>query len=139
MLWLNFWHEMFYNSQFKKLIATLGIVKIQNTSPLILYFHDYRSSHPEVFCEKDVVRNFAKFTVKLLWWSLCFNEDADPFSYINVDLNISLYVQVHITLSVPRGHPCPKNQMIHIFQLRAVKKIIFLGPCKLGDWDQIIC
>ena len=32
---------------------------------------------------------------------------------------------VSLTLSVPRGHPCPQIQMIHIFQLRAVKKIIF--------------
>ena len=117
MLWLNFWHEMFYNSQFKKLIATLGIVKIQNTFPLILYFHDYRSSHPKVFCEKDVVRNFARFTVKLLWWSLCFNEDADLFSYTNVDLNISLYGQVHIK-TIP--------WKIHIFNPKKVKLVFIL-------------
>ena len=117
MLWLNFWHEMFYNSQFKKLIATLCIVKIQNTSPLILYFHDYRSSHPEVFCEKDVVKNFAKFTVKLLWLSFCFIEDADFFSYTNVDLNISLYGQVHLK-TIP--------WKIHIFNPKKVKLVFIL-------------
>ena len=36
-----------------------------------------------------------------------------------------LATKTSLTLSVPRGHPCPQNQMIHIFQLRAVKKIIF--------------
>ena len=30
------------------------------------------SSHPEVFCEKGVLKNFAKFTEKLYCQSLCF-------------------------------------------------------------------
>ena len=33
-----------------------------------------RSSRPEVFCEKAVLRNFAKFTGKYLWQSLFFNK-----------------------------------------------------------------
>ena len=34
----------------------------------------YRSSRPEVFCKKGVLRNFAKFTGKHLCHSLCFNK-----------------------------------------------------------------
>ena len=36
----------------------------------------YRSSRPEVFCEKGVLRNFAKFTGKHLYQSLFFNKVA---------------------------------------------------------------
>ena len=35
-----------------------------------------RSSRPDVFCEKDVLRNFAKFTRKHLCQSLFFNKVA---------------------------------------------------------------
>ena len=35
-----------------------------------------RSSHPEVFCKKDVLRNFAKFTGKHLCLSVFFNKIA---------------------------------------------------------------
>ena len=35
-----------------------------------------RSSHPEVFCKKGVLRNFAKFTGKHLCHSLFFNKVA---------------------------------------------------------------
>ena len=35
-----------------------------------------RSSHPEVFCKKVVLRNFAKFTGKDLCQSLFFNKVA---------------------------------------------------------------
>ena len=35
-----------------------------------------RSSRPEVFCKKDVLRNFTKFTGKHLCQSLFFNEVA---------------------------------------------------------------
>ena len=36
----------------------------------------FRSSHPKVFCKKDVIRNFAKFTGKHLYQSLFFNKVA---------------------------------------------------------------
>ena len=36
----------------------------------------FRSSRPEVFCRKDVLRNFAKLTEKHLCQSLFFNEAA---------------------------------------------------------------
>ena len=38
--------------------------------------HDYRSSCPEVFCIKCVLKNFAKFTGKYLCQSLFFNKVA---------------------------------------------------------------
>ena len=38
-----------------------------------------RSSRPEVFCKKGVLRNFAKFTGKHLWQSLFFNKVAGLF------------------------------------------------------------
>ena len=37
---------------------------------------NYGSSHPEVFCKKGVIRNFAKFTGKHLRQSLFFHKDA---------------------------------------------------------------
>ena len=36
-----------------------------------------RSSRPEMFCKKGVLRNFAKFTGKQLCQSLLFNKAAD--------------------------------------------------------------
>ena len=36
----------------------------------------FRSSHPKGFCEKDVLKNFAKFTEKHLCWRLFFNKVA---------------------------------------------------------------
>ena len=38
----------------------------------------YRSSRPEVFCKKGVLRNSAKFTGKHLCQSLFFNKVASP-------------------------------------------------------------
>ena len=40
----------------------------------------YRSSRPEVFCEKFVLKNLAKFTGKHLCWSLFFNKVAGLMS-----------------------------------------------------------
>ena len=40
-------------------------------SPFIALF---RSSHPEMFCKKGVLRNFAKFTGNVLCQSLIFNK-----------------------------------------------------------------
>ena len=44
-----------------------------------IYFseiYEYRGSRPEVLYEKDVLRNFAKFTGKHLYQSLFFNKLA---------------------------------------------------------------
>ena len=39
----------------------------------------FKNSHPEVFCVKDVVRNFTKFTTKHLRQSFLFNKVAGVF------------------------------------------------------------
>ena len=39
----------------------------------------FRSSRPEVFCQKGILRNFAKFTGKHLWQSLLFNKVASLY------------------------------------------------------------
>ena len=36
----------------------------------------FRSSRPEMFCKRDVLKNFAKFTAKHLWQCLFFNKVA---------------------------------------------------------------
>ena len=43
--------------------------------------NSHRSSRPEVFCKKGILRNFAKFTGKHLCQSLFFNKVAQVFSY----------------------------------------------------------
>ena len=51
---------------------------LQNLIMLVcsVAYTKYRSSHPEVFCEKGVLINFAKFTGKHLCQSLFFNKVA---------------------------------------------------------------
>ena len=58
-------------SEKANLKSTFGLllVPFQHDS---LYICENRSSRPEVFCRKDVLRNFAKFTVKHLYQSLVF-------------------------------------------------------------------
>ena len=46
---------------------------LRNLNHLICLF---RSSHLEVFCQKAVFRNFAKFSGKGLWWRLVYNKVA---------------------------------------------------------------
>ena len=43
----------------------------------VLHFPKLRSSHPNVFCTKGVLRNFPKFTGKYLCRGLFFNKVAD--------------------------------------------------------------
>ena len=42
----------------------------------------FRSSHPQVFCKKGVLRNFAKFTGKHLCQGLFFNKYPDACNFI---------------------------------------------------------
>ena len=48
----------------------------------------FRSSHPEVFCKKGVLRNFANFAGKHLCQSLFFNkiEDLNPATLLKKSL-----------------------------------------------------
>ena len=47
-----------------------------NSGKISITIVSYRNSRPEVFCEKSVLRNFAKFTGKHLCQSLFFNNVA---------------------------------------------------------------
>ena len=48
-------------------------IKLSNSSLEVLF----RSSHPEVFCKKGILRSFTKFTGKHLCHSLFLNKVAD--------------------------------------------------------------
>ena len=43
---------------------------------IFIFSLDYQKQPPEVFCKKDVLRNFAKFTGKHLFNGLCLNKVA---------------------------------------------------------------
>ena len=47
-----------------------------STYQLLMNPYPFRSSRPEVFCEKGVLRNFAKFTGKHVCESLFLNKVA---------------------------------------------------------------
>ena len=47
-----------------------------SVNTIFYWWETYRSSHPEVFCEKGVLGNFTKFTRKHLYQSLFFNKVA---------------------------------------------------------------
>ena len=49
---------------------------LNNQKHYTFCFQYYRSSHPEVFCKKGVLSNFAKFTGKHLFQCFFFNEVA---------------------------------------------------------------
>ena len=92
---------MFFQSMAKNKFAYSFIVE------------NIRSSRPEVFCKKDVLRNFAKFTGKHLCQSLFYNKVAslrpaivhrtpvvaasETFS-LSVSLSLSLYIYIYIYL-----------------------------------------
>ena len=54
---------------------------------------NYRSSRPEVFYKKDVLRNFAKFTEKHLCQSLFFNKEtlAQVFSCVFCEISKNIF------------------------------------------------
>ena len=51
-----------------------SVIKLLYLPSTILVTRLFRSSFPEVFCKKGVLRNFAKFTGKYLCQSLFFNK-----------------------------------------------------------------
>ena len=53
-----------------------GLDETLTECKLSVFFKTYRSSRPEVFCEKGVLRNFTKFTGKHLYQSLFSNKVA---------------------------------------------------------------
>ena len=83
---INFsWQSCHVNHLLKYLrMATLGcsvtriLLKIQWYRTLhIFVVESIRSSRPEVFCKKSVLRNFTKFTGKHLYQGLFFYKVAD--------------------------------------------------------------
>ena len=52
-----------------------------------------RSSRPEVFCKKGVLRNFAKFTGEHLCQSLFFNQDAGVRRYRSFPVNFANFLK----------------------------------------------
>ena len=59
-----------------ELIAKVKVKTCGNLKTPIWYFDDGRSSRPDVFCKKDVLRDFTKSTGKHLCQSLFFNKVA---------------------------------------------------------------
>ena len=58
--------------------SSIGIFSFFYITPPVVA--SVRSSHPEMFCKKGVLKNLAKFTGKQLCWSLFFNKVAGLFS-----------------------------------------------------------
>ena len=67
---------------------------IKQSKALRVCFQYYRSSQPEVFCKKDVLSNFAKFTGKHLCQSLFFNKVAGlrPATLLKRDSGTSVFL-----------------------------------------------
>ena len=77
LLHLNSRLKLVSNFFLKRLrLCGLDFISIYQYLILTHQFFKYRSSRPEVFCEKGVLRNFAKVTGKHLCQSLFFNNVA---------------------------------------------------------------
>ena len=57
-----------------------------------------RSSRPEIFCKKGVLKNFAKFTGKHLCQSFFFNKEtmAQVFSWESCEISKSVFFTEHL-------------------------------------------
>ena len=53
-----------------------GVGETSTECKVSIFFKTYKSSRPEVFCKKDVLRNLIKYTGKHLCQSLFFNKVA---------------------------------------------------------------
>ena len=67
--------NLMWSDKFKILTPKWQLLKI--LSNLKYYCQIIRSSRPELFCKKVVLKNFAKFTEKHLCWSLFSSKVAD--------------------------------------------------------------
>ena len=81
-LWtLGFWTTGLWTTwpldkqKLEKLLSK-AIIDNKRTIALLEYLLIYRSSRPEVFCKKGVLKNFAKLTGKHLYHSLFFKKAA---------------------------------------------------------------
>ena len=81
-----------YQRQFLMVLGEGHLKKLfLQQSPVLQKTTIYRSSRPEVFCKKGVLRNFAKFTGKHLRQSLLFNnlqlyQKRDWYRWLPVNL-----------------------------------------------------
>ena len=66
--------EISKNTFFTEHLQTTAFEKHQTDDILGFCFCSGRRIHPEVFCKKNVRRNFDKFAEKHLCWSLSFNK-----------------------------------------------------------------
>ena len=62
--------------------SILGLAKLINQNFISSKLTLARSSRPEVFCKKDIRRNFAKFTGKHLCQDFFFNKVAGACNFI---------------------------------------------------------
>ena len=53
-----------------------------------------KSSHLEVFCKKDVLKNFAKFTGKHVYWSIWLNKIADLRLYAKRGYGTGVFLRI---------------------------------------------
>ena len=67
----NFWLSLLWLNSSKSFLMK------EKTHFFVSHHKNLRSSRLEVYCKKDVLRNFAKFTGKHLCQSLFFNKVAD--------------------------------------------------------------
>ena len=82
-----------------------------------LKINQYRSSRPEVFCKKVVLRNFAEFTRKHLRKRLFFNKVArTPFSYRTPSVAASANIKYRFITHSSDNMDYPANT--HLFKIR---------------------
>ena len=62
----------------------------------------YRSSRPDVFCKKSVLRTLRKFTEKHLCWNLYFDKVADQAcNFIKIETLAQVPVNIPKSLRIP--------------------------------------
>ena len=73
----SLWQQVPYPCWYLTVVIHISL-SLENVRLAITMIIIWRSSRPEVFCEKGLLRKFAKFTGKHLCQSLFFNKVAGP-------------------------------------------------------------
>ena len=96
----------------------------------VSFVSPYRSSRPDVFCEKGVLRNFAKFTGKHLCQSLFLNKVAGLRSKVQVFpckfCEISKNTFLHRTHLVAASSLTLKRNLFSLNLLSIIKFLVLL-------------
>ena len=77
----NIWYSssiVVFSYVYRKILKITNIIFQSLQVKFIKYLLIFRSSRPDVFCKKGILRNFAKFIGKYLCRSLYFTKVADP-------------------------------------------------------------